>query len=110
MGESKCWQHMKILFAYQETDLTDNLFVVSLIKSLRDRKLQIDSSIDLFWNSDIKYDIIHIQWPEELFRWKSVSKEDITKLIYRINVVQERPQPEDRLKKATVNLGESISK
>ena len=68
---------MKILFAYQETDLTDNLFVVSLIKSLRDKKLQIDSSVDLFWSSDIKYDIIHIQWPEELFKWGSVSKEDI---------------------------------
>ncbi len=76
---------MKILFAYQETDLTDNLFVVSLIKSLRDKKLQIDSSVDLFWNSNIKYDIIHIQWPEELFKWGSVSKEDILKLSTRIN-------------------------
>ncbi len=76
---------MNILFAYQETDLTDNLFVVSLIKSLRDKKLQIDSSVDLFWNTDIKYDLIHIQWPEELFKWRSVCKEDISKLTTRIN-------------------------
>ena len=37
-------------------------------------------------------------------------QEDIAKLMYRVNVVREQPQPEDRLKNATVNHGESISK
>ena len=36
-------------------------------------------------------------------------QEDIVKLMYRVNVVTEQPQPEDRLKNATVNHGESVS-
>ena len=37
-------------------------------------------------------------------------QEDIVSLMYRVNVVREQPpQPEDRLKNATVNHGESIS-
>lgn len=36
-------------------------------------------------------------------------QEDIVKLMYRVNVVREQPQPEDRLKNATVNHGESVS-
>ena len=38
-------------------------------------------------------------------------QDDIVSLMYRVNVVREQPpQPEDRLKNATVNHGESISK
>lgn len=38
-----------------------------------------------FWTSTIQFDIVHIQWPEELFDWKVLNEGDIIKLRERLN-------------------------
>ncbi|WP_392436987.1 glycosyltransferase [Cruoricaptor ignavus] len=37
-----------------------------------------------FWTSNIPFNIVHIQWPEELFWWREVSQQDLKKLEERI--------------------------
>lgn len=37
-----------------------------------------------FWISNTSFDIVHIQWPEELFRWQPLENSDITKLKNRL--------------------------
>lgn len=38
----------------------------------------------LFWESDKHFDIVHFQWPEELFKWGAVTESDLDKLESRI--------------------------
>lgn len=42
----------------------------------------IQISIDSFWAPNISesYDIIHIQWPEQLFNWEMISDNDVNRL------------------------------
>jgi hypothetical protein len=40
----------------------------------------VTCSADLFWKSDKHFDIIHFQWPEELFGWQHVNDEDLLRL------------------------------
>jgi len=44
--------------------------------------LDIEISVKQFWNTKISTipDIIHIQWPEQLFNWSVIDKQDIDKL------------------------------
>jgi hypothetical protein len=35
---------------------------------------------DVFWESDANFDIVHIQWPEELFGWSAVTRDDLKRL------------------------------
>lgn len=38
-----------------------------------------------FWTSTIQFDIVHIQWPEELFDWKVLNEGDLVNLKERLN-------------------------
>lgn len=44
--------------------------------------LDIEVSVKQFWNTKISIvpDIVHIQWPEQLFNWSVIEKKDIDKL------------------------------
>lgn len=44
--------------------------------------VDMKTSIDEFWNTDSlnHYDVIHLQWPEQLFKWKKVNGDDILRL------------------------------
>ncbi len=46
------------------------------------RFVDIQESIEFFWDTNpSRYpDIVHIQWPEQLFEWKSIDEEDLKKL------------------------------
>lgn len=48
---------------------------------------EIKASIEEFWNMESisSYDVIHIQWPEELFGWKEVNSKDLENLIKCLN-------------------------
>jgi hypothetical protein len=39
---------------------------------------------DLFWESAEHFDIVHFQWPEELFGWGAITADDLEKLENRI--------------------------
>jgi len=73
---------MRILFVYREF-LNDNLFVQTLVKELKKRNHEVYCSVDDFWDSSLKYDIVNIQWPEEIFKY-IIEEIDIVKLRNRI--------------------------
>jgi hypothetical protein len=55
---------MRVLLVYREY-LNDNLFVQILRDGLREKKCDVECSVENFWKCDKKYDIINVQWPEE---------------------------------------------
>lgn len=81
---------IKILFAYGEVDKRkDNPYVYTLIEAIRNEGCKVDCSLDFFWNNYKEYDIIHFQWPEAVFDWKTVKKEDIKKLNSHLTNIRE---------------------
>lgn len=46
------------------------------------QNIHMEASIDYFWDTDLTryYDIIHIQWPEQLFHWQPIDDKNIKKL------------------------------
>lgn len=60
-----------------------NPFVSTLIQGLRESGVNAYSSVETFWNHD-DFDILHIQWPEAIWEWKSISKEDYDAFTKRI--------------------------
>ena len=59
-----------------------NSTVSDLCRSLSPH-VSIQASISLFWERDSQmfFDIVHIQWPEELFNWQPIGKKDLKDLI-----------------------------
>lgn len=82
---------MKVLFAYRNNLVNDNLFVKTLVSGLQLLDVTIDLSLDRFWDNkrSYSYDIIHIQWPEELFKWESISDKDLIELRDKLNSLRE---------------------
>lgn len=59
------------------------------LKTIADQMLLMDSvevtcSIDAFWHSNASFEIIHIQWPEELIFWQLPSDKILEELQERI--------------------------
>lgn len=79
---------MRILFVYREF-LNDNLFVHTLVKELKKRNHEVDCSVDNFWDNNKKYDIVNIQWPEEIFKY-IIEEIDLVKLKNRIEELKEQ--------------------
>ena len=76
---------MNILFVYfDKTIQNDNLYVKSLCEEIRRQNGSIECSIDAFWNSTRKYDIVHIQFPEVIFKWRQPSDNGLKALRQRI--------------------------
>ncbi len=69
---------------------SSNYYVRDLIDFLlREDNIEIVSEPTNFWVSNIKYDIIHIQWPEELFNWNLVTASDIEKVNNRLTQLKD---------------------
>lgn len=81
---------MKILIVYRDNLVNDNMFVKTLAEGLRLLNISVDLSLDLFWDKDPSemYDIIHIQWPEELFLWKDISEIDLVRLKEKLSLLR----------------------
>lgn len=62
---------IKVLIVYRDNLKNDNVFVKTLFTELQNFSLDICCSLDNFWNEELKYDLIHFQWPEELTLWNS---------------------------------------
>lgn len=82
---------MKILIAYRDNLETDNLFVQTLVSGLRSLNISVDLSLDTFWDEKRAhaYDIIHIHWPEELFKWERVSEENLRHLSSKLSSLRD---------------------
>jgi len=59
-----------------------NSTVSDLCRSLS-LHVNIHGSVSLFWEkgSSVFFDIVHIQWPEELFNWQPIDRKDLNDLI-----------------------------
>lgn len=88
-----------------------NKYIHNLIKSLELNGICVDCSIQKFWNlTDLNYDILFLQWPEELFNWEKIniskiisleerlkfwSKHGVKRIITRHNIFPHRNRPND---------------
>jgi len=72
---------MKILItSFQKST---NIIVDNYVKGIS-KYCEVVCAVDPFWDSNLIFDIIHIQWIEELFNWNSISEKDIYDLEVRL--------------------------
>ena len=71
---------MKILIVYKASGLSDNPFVRLLAEGIRACGFEVVCSAGEFWNNAEAYDVIHLQWPEELFGWSYPTAEQVAAL------------------------------
>lgn len=76
---------MKILFTSRYD--SSNTYLKEIVDGLFPH-CQVLCSADAFWYSNLRFDIIHIQWSEELFYWKPCVENDLQKLNERIQFWQ----------------------
>ena len=83
---------MKILFvcsynsAFQKNT---NPYVRSLINGLKEEGCTVDCDLDRFWTDFDDYDIIYLQWPEEIFQWNK-NKINIEKLSIHFSLLKKK--------------------
>ena len=73
---------MRILISSQYD--SKNTYVTDIVDGLKSYT-DVICSISEFWESEENYDIVHLQWPEELFHWNTISKTDLQKIKDRFN-------------------------
>ena len=74
---------MKILIVYTASGNSDNPFVRLLADGIRACGYEVVCSVEEFRDNAAAYDVVHLQWPEELFRWKDPAPADIEALEQR---------------------------
>lgn len=84
---------MRILIVYKASGLSDNPFVRLLAEGIRACGFEVVCSVDAFWNDAAAYDVVHFQWPEELFGWSYPSPEQVEELRDRLRMLRERGIP-----------------
>ena len=74
---------MKILLT---SDLNEGNDVIDGLYHRLYQKLDIQASVKYFWDTNISVvpDIVHIQWPEQLFGWADIDEKDLKKLIKQL--------------------------
>ena len=74
---------MKILLT---SNLNEGNDVIDGLYHRLHQHLDIQVSVKQFWNIKILIvpDIVHIQWPEQLFHWKDINEKDLEKLIHQL--------------------------
>lgn len=79
---------MKILLAFNR-DL--NPYVDVLIGGLKAAGCPVDAGTDKFWNADLfDCDVVHVQWPETLFDWRTPSAIEMEFLRRRLKEIRAR--------------------
>ena len=53
-----------------QSGIQQNPFVLSLADGLVKRGHEVVCSLEEFWDSFYKYDLLFFQWPEAIFDWK----------------------------------------
>lgn len=78
---------MKILIVSKYHSV--NPFVSTIVDELLRMNINITADTKEFWNNYKSYDIIHFQWPEEIFNWKkNINNSDLNRFIYIINDIK----------------------
>ena len=80
---------MRVLIVFRD-EISDNLFVSTLCKGIKEEGINISHSLNRFWNDDSFFDIIHFQWPEELAGWTIQDVNIIEKLKKRLAFFKHR--------------------
>lgn len=86
-------QAMKILIVYKASGLSDNPFVRLLADGIRASGFEVVTSVEEFWNNAAEYDIVHLQWPEELFGWRYPSSDEVEAFRQQLRMLRERGIP-----------------
>ena len=73
---------MKVLITSQYN--SQNTYVKDIVDELNN-DVEIVTEAQNFWTSNIRFDIIHIQWPEELFSWRRIEESDLHVLESRLS-------------------------
>ena len=84
---------MKILIVYKASGLSDNPFVRLLAEGIRACGFEVVCSAGEFWNNAEAYDVIHLQWPEELFGWSYPTAEQVAALRQQFRTLHEKGIP-----------------
>lgn len=81
---------MRILFVI-DSNLTSNPYVKTLCDSLNKMGVNAVMSLSEFWNNIEIYDIVHFQWPEAIYSWKSsISQHQVEALELQIIKAKKR--------------------
>ncbi|WP_139227575.1 glycosyltransferase family protein [Sphingobacterium wenxiniae] len=78
---------MKVLIT-SEYDSPNSYF--SMLADILREQTEFASEPQNFWTSSVDYDVVHIQWPEELFKWRKISEADLLRLNKRIAYLKNR--------------------
>lgn len=71
---------MRILHAFNE-QASANKFTFELTNAIRAQNVQlVDEGLANFWDCKVHYDIVHIHWPEALFKAKTPTDEELQSL------------------------------
>lgn len=65
-------------------------FINTLVKGILSPHYLVEVSADYFWETDRKYDIIHIHWIEALFQWRIPTKFDLPSFINTLKVWKQK--------------------
>ena len=84
---------MKILIVYTASGTSDNPFVRLLADGIRACGYEVVCSVEEFRSNAADYDIVHLQWPEELFRWKAPAPADIETLEQQLQTLKNNGIP-----------------
>lgn len=79
---------MKVLIAFPNNITQSNPFVKILYYGLRQAGCDVTWDLDEFWNNPSKYDIIHIHWPDSLFKAWAPNAQDIERLEDHIALIK----------------------
>lgn len=70
---------IKVLL-YQNKDSNGNPYLYEIERILQVHGIETERASLPFWEKQGTYDVINLQWPEELFNWKEPSDTDLAKL------------------------------
>lgn len=84
---------MKILIAYTASGTSDNPFVRLLADGIRACGYEVVCSAEEFRDNAAAYDIVHLQWPEELFRWQAPAPADVEALEQQLQTLKDNGIP-----------------
>lgn len=84
---------MRILLVYKASGLADNPYVRMLAEGLRRCGQEVVCSADALWDDPAAYDLVHLQWPEEVFGWQYPSRERVAAFRRQLELLRERHVP-----------------
>ncbi len=69
-----------------------NRYTDDLYHQLIEQDINLDISEEAFWNTNKRYDVVHVEWIETLFNWqlKGLTQPDLMRLKFRLQTLKEQ--------------------